>query len=58
MPAMSDKAALRRRVRETFPGKAARDAESTLICRHVLAWENYQAAQVIGGYMPMAMKPM
>lgn len=54
MPATSDKAALRRRVREASPGKAARDAESVLICRHVLAWENYQAAQVIGGYMPMA----
>ena len=54
MPATSDKAALRRRVREAFPGKAARKAESALICRHVLTWDVYRSAKVIGGYMPMA----
>ena len=54
MPATNDKAALRRRVREAFPGQAARDAESALICRHVLDWEGYLSAKIIGGYMPMA----
>ncbi len=54
MPARIDKADLRRKVRAAFHGKAARDEESLMICRHVLDWDAYQAAGVIGGYMPMA----
>lgn len=48
----SDKTLLRRKVRALFDANL-RDAESALICRHVLDWEVYRSARVIGGYMPM-----
>ena len=51
MPA-SEKAALRRRIRSCFDA-AERDAQSAALCRHVLAWEGYRQAKVIGGYIPM-----
>lgn len=48
-----DKKALRKAVRQAFPGEAERARQSESICCHVLAWEGYRAAKVIGGYMPM-----
>ena len=51
MPA-SDKTLLRRKVRALYDAHL-RDAESALICRHLLDWEGYRRARVIGGYMPM-----
>lgn len=50
----NDKKAVRKAVRSAFPGLAARDEQSATICRHVLAWDAYRSARVIGGYMPMA----
>lgn len=52
MPVNEQKAAIRRAVRASFD-EAKRQQESRLICQHVLAWEPYQRAQVVGGYMPM-----
>ena len=52
MPVNEQKAAVRRAVRASFD-EAKRQQESRLICQHVLAWEPYQRAQVVGGYMPM-----
>ncbi len=49
----SDKQALRRAIRQAFPGKASRDDQSIALCRHVMAWEPYRRAEVIAGYMPM-----
>ena len=51
MPA-NDKKALRRLVRTRFDA-ASRNVQSERICSHVLAWEVYRRAKVIGGYMPM-----
>lgn len=53
MPARS-KRELRRQVRSLFPGEAERNAQSRALCRHVLAWQEYARARVVGGYMPMA----
>lgn len=50
----SEKQALRRAVRERFPGQARRDEESRRLCAHVLAWPVYQRARVVAGYMPLA----
>lgn len=50
----NDKKSIRRAVRQTFPGEKARGAQSAALCAHVLRWEKYRQAQVIGGYMPMA----
>lgn len=50
----SDKQALRAEIRSRYPGDALRDAESWLLCEHVLAWEGYRQARVIGGYVPLA----
>lgn len=50
----SEKQLLRRQARSAFPGQAARMQQSQALCRHVLAWEVYRQAQVVGGYMPMA----
>lgn len=50
----SEKQLLRRQVRSAFPGQAARMQQSQALCRHVLAWEVYRKAQVVGGYMSMA----
>lgn len=52
MPANKHKADIRRAVRALYDA-SLRQEESRLICQHVLAWEVYQRAQVIGGYMPM-----
>jgi len=48
-----DKKSLRKAIRQAFPGEAERARQSERICGHVLAWEVYQAAKVVGGYMPM-----
>ena len=48
-----DKQALRRAVRERFPGPGARDRESCEICARVLAWPVYQRAKSVAGYMPL-----
>ena len=48
-----DKKALRRAIRQAFPGDAERMRQSECICGHVLAWGDYQKAGMIGGYMPM-----
>lgn len=48
-----DKQALRRAVRARFPGMEARARESGLICRHVKAWQDYQRAEAVAGYVPM-----
>ncbi len=50
---MSDKAALRQELRSRYAGEAARRAESSLICAHILASPLYAGARVIGGYMPL-----
>lgn len=49
----SDKQALRQSVRSAFPGAKSRAAQSTALCRHVMAWEPYRRAQVLAGYVPM-----
>lgn len=48
-----DKAELRRRIRAAYPGEAQRNAESEALCRHVLAWQEYRQAVVVGAYVPM-----
>ena len=48
-----DKKALRRAVRQAFPGAEERARQSDSICGHALGWEGYRKAGVIGGYMPM-----
>lgn len=53
MPVRNDKAAIRRAVRGAFPGETVRQEESLALCRHVLDWEAYRRARVIGGYMPV-----
>lgn len=53
MPA-TNKQELRRQVRSLFPGEKEREAQSSALCRHVLAWDAYASARVVGGYMPMA----
>ena len=52
MPA-NEKKEIRRRVRSLFPGDAERRAQSMMICQHVMAWEAYCNARVVGGYVPM-----
>ena len=49
----TDKQALRKAVRTTFPGPEARSRESGLICGHVRAWPVWQQASVVAGYVPM-----
>lgn len=49
----SSKAALRRKIREAYPGEAQRRAESEELCRHVLAWSAYREASTVGAYVPM-----
>lgn len=49
----TDKQALRRAIRARFPGEGERNRESALICRHVMAWEVYRRARVVGGYVPL-----
>lgn len=49
----SEKQALRRAVRQAFPGQAIREAQSAALCRRVMAWEPYRRARVVAGYMPM-----
>ncbi len=48
-----NKQELRKKLRARFVSAAARDAESLRMCRHVLESSLFQAAKVIGGYMPM-----
>lgn len=48
-----EKQALRREIRLAFPGAGSRATQSAALCAHVLAWEAYRLAQVVGGYMPM-----
>lgn len=49
----SEKAALRRAIRAAWPGEERRRAESAILCRHLLAWEPFCRARVVGGYIPM-----
>lgn len=49
----SEKQALRRAVRQAFPGSACRMAQSEALCAHITGWQAYRQAQVIAGYMPM-----
>lgn len=44
----------RRAVRSLFPGEKERNAQNGEMCRHVLGWEAYASARVVGGYMSMA----
>ena len=53
MPLTDDKSALRRKVREAFPGGEARDAQSRALCDIAAAWEPFRQAQVIAAYMPL-----
>lgn len=48
-----EKALLRRQIRESYPGAEARQRESERLCAHVLRWQGYRQAKVIGAYMPM-----
>ena len=50
---MNEKQALRRSVRERYPGPGERDLESLRICSHVLSWPVYHRARVVAGYMPL-----
>lgn len=50
---MHDKAALRKLLRSLHGGQAQREAESRLICAHILACPWYRKARVIGGYVPL-----
>ena len=50
---MSEKALLRRALRQRFGGEAARAEESRLLCAHILASGVYRDARVVGGYMPL-----
>lgn len=43
----------RRYIRSLHEGKAARDMQSAQLCRHIISSPVYEAATVIGGYMPM-----
>lgn len=52
MTAMN-KRQLRKQLRALDEGKAAREAQSAAICRHILASALYQDAWTVGGYMPM-----
>lgn len=49
----SDKAALRRRIREAFPGQEIRKTESEALCGHVMRWTIYRQANVVAAYMPL-----
>ena len=44
---------MRRALRAASPGKEARDRESRMLCAHIMAWEPFRRAQVVGGYMPL-----
>ena len=44
---------VRRALRAASPGKEARDQESRMLCAHIMAWEPYRRAQLVGGYMPL-----
>lgn len=48
-----NKRELRRELRALYEGQAARDAQSADICTHVLNSPAYEAASVVGGYMPL-----
>lgn len=50
---MNEKQALRKAVRSRFPGDAERDAQSRLICLHVLASGLYRGCDAVCGYVPM-----
>lgn len=50
----AEKARLRRVLHASWPGDAARAAESRAICAHLTAWEPFRQAAVVGGYVPMA----
>ena len=52
----ADKAALRRCIRAAFPGEEIRRRESEALCRHIMQWEPYLAAKVIGAYIPLSME--
>lgn len=45
---------LRKNLRALQKGNPVRDAESALMCRHILVSDEYQQASVIGGYMPLS----
>lgn len=49
----SEKNTIRRRIRAGFPGDMQRQLESEAICRHLMAWKQYDTASCIGFYMPM-----
>lgn len=51
--AAMNKRELRKYLRSLYPGEAARNAESTLLCGHILRSERYRQARVIGGYMAL-----
>lgn len=40
-------------LRSRHEGADARDAQSALLCQHILNSDEYKAAHVIGGYMPL-----
>ncbi len=40
-------------LRSQHEGSAARDKQSSLLCRHILNSSEYKSARVIGGYMPL-----
>ncbi|MGN0778084.1 MAG: 5-formyltetrahydrofolate cyclo-ligase [Aristaeellaceae bacterium] len=48
-----DKSVLRKAIRARFPGEAVRAQESEAMCRHILSWETYRQAKVVGGYIPL-----
>ena len=49
----NDKSALRRAVREAFPGAEARAEESRALCAHLADWPPFREARIIAGYLPL-----
>lgn len=49
-----NKRQLRAELRARHEGAEARNAQSSLLCRHILQSEAYQKARVVAGYMPMS----
>lgn len=50
---MTDKAMLRRQVRDAFPGMAERDAQSAAICRVLASLPALQTADCVAGYIAL-----
>lgn len=49
----NDKSALRRAVREAFPGTEARAQESRALCAQLAEWSPFREARIIAGYLPL-----